>query len=100
MTALYVGAAFLVIAAAVKDYITTKKKLRDYIQTDFSQHESWTASKLISLREGVNRGHDIKRLSEDLNQSQASVRSKLVKDKVYDEYLERQVIVGEAKFVK
>jgi len=100
VVALYVGAAFLVIAAAVKDYLSTKKKLRDYIQTDFSQHESWTALKLISLREGINKGHDIERLSEDLNQSQASVRSKLVKDKVYDEYLEQQVIIGEIKFAE
>ncbi|MDB0050584.1 putative DNA binding domain-containing protein [Pseudomonadales bacterium] len=97
---IYVGAAFLIIAAAVKDYISIKKKLRDYIQTDFSQHEGWTVYKLVALREGVNKGHDIERLSDDLNQSQASVRTKLVKDKVYDEYLERQVIIGEAKFAE
>ena len=98
--ALYVGTAFLIIAACIRDYISTKKKLRDYIQTDFSQHESWTALKLIALREGVNKGHDIERLSEDLNQSQASVRTKLVKDKVYDEYLEQQVIIGETKLAE
>lgn len=98
--ALYVGAAFVVIAAAVKDYISTKKKLRDYIRTDFSQHEGWTVYKLVALREGVDKGHDLERLSQDLNQSQASVRTKLVKDKVYDEYLEQQVIIGETKLAE
>ena len=98
--ALYVGAAFLVIAAAVKDYISTKKRLKDYIALDFSKHEGWTISKSMALREGVNKGHDIERLSEDLNQSQASVRTKLVKDKVYDEYLEQQVIIGETKLAE
>ncbi|MDA9256591.1 hypothetical protein N9P41_01535, partial [Pseudomonadales bacterium] len=98
--ALYVGAAFVAIAAAVKDYISTKKKLRDYIRTDFSQHEGWTVYKLVALREGVDKGHDLERLSQDLNQSQASVRTKLVKDKVYDEYLEQQVIIGETKLAE
>ena len=98
--ALYVGAAFVVIAAAVKDYISTKKKLRDYIRTDFSQHEGWTVYKLVALREGVDKGLDLERLSQDLNQSQASVRTKLVKDKVYDEYLEQQVIIGETKLAE
>ena len=95
--AIFATIAFLIFAAAVKDYISTKKKLRDYIQTDFSQHDGWTIYKLVALREGVNKGHDLERLSEDLNQSQASVRTKLVKDKVYDEYLEQQVIIGETK---
>ena len=96
----YYAAAVAIIAACLKDYISTKKKLNDYIRTDFSRHESWTVSKLISPREGVNRGRDIERLSEDLNQSEASVGSKLVKDKGYHEYLERQVIIVETKFAE
>ena len=98
--AAYLTAAFAIIAACVKDYISTKKRLKDYIALDFSKHEGWTIFKSMALRERVSKGHDIERLSEDLNQSQASVRAKLVKNNGYDEYLEQQVIIGETKFAE
>jgi hypothetical protein len=60
--------------------------------------EGWNSGKLKALKEGINAGHDLERLSKTLHHSEASVRGKLVSMKLYDQYLERQVDLGEVKF--
>ena len=75
-----------------------RRELNAYLESDFSKQEGWTFRKTAAFKEGVANGYDIKRLSETLHQSEASVRAKLVGMKLYNQYLERQVDIGEAKF--
>jgi len=74
-----------------------RRELDAYLESDFSKQAGWTFRKTVAFKEGLANGYDIKRLSETLNQSEASVRAKLVGMKLYDQYLERQVDIGEAK---
>ena len=75
-----------------------RRELDAYLASDFSKQEGWTYRKTVAFKEGLANGYDIKRLSETLHQSEASVRAKLVGMKLYDQYLERQVDIGEANF--
>jgi len=74
-----------------------RRELDAYLESDFSKQAGWTFRKTVAFKEGLANGYDIKRLSETLNQSEASLRAKLVGMKLYDQYLERQVDIGEAK---
>ena len=74
-----------------------RRELNVYIEEDFSKQEGWSHKKTEALKKGAVNGHDLKRLSDSLHQSEASVRAKLVGMKIYDQYLETQVDNSEAK---
>ena len=89
-----------IVVKNYRKYETTKAELEKYQEQDLSVQEGWTSAKLKALRKGVDEGHDLARLAETLHHSVASVRGKLVADKVYDQYLERQVEEGAEKFAE
>ena len=95
---LFILASLCTVAVFLKSYIDKSRELAVYLENDLSKHDGWSFFKTQSLIEDVNNGHDLERISEHLHQSQASVRSKLVKMKLYDEFLEHQVDIGEEKF--
>ena len=74
-----------------------RRELNAYLELDFSKQDGWTFKKSAAFKDGFDKGYDIKRLSESLYQSEASIRAKLVGMKLYHQYLERQVDIGEAK---
>jgi hypothetical protein len=95
---LIILATVFIVIRFLRKYASTRKQLDQYIKNDFSIQEGWSPGKLQALKEGINAGHDLERLSKTLHHSEASVRGKLVSSKLYDQYLERQVDLGEAKF--
>lgn len=94
----YILVSTIITVRLIKTFIVTKQELNQYRLNDLSAQEGWTNQKTNLLIDGAERGFDLERLSEQLYQSQASVRAKLVSVKLYDQYLERQVEVGEVKF--
>lgn len=93
----YILVVTIITVRLIKTFIVTKQELNQYRLNDLSAQEGWTNQKTNLLIDGAERGFDLEHLSEQLHQSQASVRAKLVSLKLYDQYLERQVIVGEVK---
>jgi hypothetical protein len=75
-----------------------RARLRNYEDNDLSKIEGWELRKTEALRSGLERGHNLDRLSEELHQSQASVRAKLVSMNLYDRYQEIQLSCGEQLF--
>ncbi len=94
----YILVATIIIVRLITTFIATKQELNQYRLNDLSAQEGWTNQKTNLLIDGAKRGFDLERLSEQLHQSQASVRAKLVNMKLYNQFLERQVEVGQAKF--
>jgi len=83
----------------LKRHMAMRRQFKEYVENDFSKQEGWHATKKVqALVSGIEKGHDLERLSETLHHSEASIRAKLVSMKLYDRYLERQVDVGAVKF--
>ena len=95
---LIIVATVFIVIRFLRKYISKSKHLDQYLENDFSIQEGWSSGKLKALENGINAGHDLERLSKTLHHSEASIRGKLVSMKLYDQYLERQVNLGEVKF--
>ena len=95
---LIIVATVFIVIRLLRKYISKSKQLDQYLENDFSIQEGWSSGKLKVLENGINAGHDLERLSKTLHHSEASIRGKLVSMKLYDQYLERQVNLGEVKF--
>ena len=89
--------AFIVIRF-LRKYVFMSRQLDKYLKNDFSIQEGWNSHKTKALENGIDAGHDLERLSKTLHHSEASIRGKLVSMKLYDQYLEKQVGLGEVKF--
>ena len=72
-----------------------RARLKVYEDNDLSKIEGWELRKTEALKSGLEKGHNLERLSEELHQSTASIRAKLVNMKLYDRYQEVQLSRGE-----
>ena len=54
-----------------------RARLKNYEDNDLSKIEGWELRKTEALRSGLERGHNLDRLSEELHQSQSSDRAKI-----------------------
>jgi hypothetical protein len=75
-----------------------RARLKIYEDNDLSKIEGWELRKTEALKSGLEKGHNLERLSEELHQSTASIRAKLVNMKLYDRYHEVQLSSGEQHF--
>ena len=91
------GITFVIIRF-IRKHVSMSRQLDQYLKKDFSIQEGWNIEKTQALENGVDAGHDLERLSKTLHHSEASIRGKLVSMKLYDQYLEKQVGLGEVKF--
>lgn len=92
-----IGTAFVIIRF-IRKQLSMSRQLNKYLKNDFSIQEGWNSHKTKALENGIDAGHDLERLSKTLHHSEASIRGKLVSMKLYDQYLEKQVGLGEVKF--
>jgi len=88
----------LSVALLVVYVAHVRAHLKDYEDNDLSKIEGWGLRKTEALKSGLEKGHNLERLSEELHQSQASVRAKLVSMNLYDRYQEVQLSCGEQHF--
>ena len=88
----------LMVLAFLHSYLSIRRQLNNYIENDFSRQSGWGRAKTMALEKGTLAGYDLERLSTELYQSEASVRSKLVSMNLYNTYKERQIEDGAQKF--
>ena len=89
----------LVIVVHFKTLSSTQSELDSYVSYDCSKQDFWTQEK-NALLSGVENGHGLERLSDNLCQYVQSVRAKLVNMKLYGQYLEQQVKADALKFLE